>query len=945
MSAPTRIALLVLILAAFSPRPAFGQACSRAWEPGPEGVRWSVPAAHTTPTNILAAVVWDPDQAGPLLPRLVLGGEFDRAGDVAASNIVAWDGSYWYPIGLGLNNKVRSLTVHNGALVAGGDFTLSGATPARHVAYFNNVSWQAFGNGPPVPPDCLASYQGRVWSGGSWVGGTENSFHSWTGSAWVPGPTAGILFGDNPIHNPVVMFSWGDTLAALGSIPGYGIYRIGGLNGDWDEFGEYMYPLRSMALHNNILYIGGVSMPASSGVWAYSTIARTFTLQPFPILNQGLTTALTSYNGRITAAIRSLAVTTQTQVYALADGTPITLGNQISGGDVKGLISFNNNLYAYGPFTRAGNRAATHVARLNGPNWEPLATGFNLPPSTMATFGSALWVAGAFNRIGNIAAQGLAFLNNGQWTAAIPPNGEVLLLAAYSQNVAFGSRLLVGGNFTSAFGIPASRLVSLDNLAPPSPAQVGNGLDSYPLAMTTLSAGGGNNTLIIGGNFVVAGGLTCNRIARLVGGAWQQLGNGFNGTVRALATYNGRIVAAGDFDREGNNGAAHNSIATWSGTAWLDLGTGFNNTVYALAVYNGELYAGGPFTALGGPGGAPMSNIARWNGTTWQPVATGLDGQVNALRVVDGTLVIAGAFTGPPGAPNTLMNIAVWNGSTLRALDRGVNGQVQALATNGSDLYAGGFFTSAGDESTQFFARATPVSEPTITTAPIAALECTGGTATLFAQAAGCTGGTVIWRRNNISLGDGPTGFGSTIVGAGLNVLRIENLAPQDAGTYTADFTCPCGQASTSTTLSVALPVAISAQPTPATFCTGAPLSLSIAVTGTGPIAYQWRQNNAAISGQTSATLNIPITQAASAGTYDCLVSNACNTIISSPTLVTLNCCRADFNGTGGITIQDLFDYLTAWFAQTPSADFNGIGGITLQDLFDFLAAWFARCL
>jgi hypothetical protein len=462
--------------------------------------------------------------------------------------------------------------------------------------------------------------------------------------------------------------------------------------------------------------------------------------------------------------------------------------------------------------------------------------------------------------------------------------------------------------------------------------------------MTTLSAGGGNSTLIIGGNFVVAGGLTCNRIARLATGGWQPLGNGFNGTVRALTTYNGQVVAGGDFDREGNGGPAHNSIATWNGSAWLDLGTGFNNTIYALAVYNGELYAGGPFTALGGPGGAPMSYLARWNGAAWQPVGTGLDGQVNALRVVDGTLVIAGAFTGPPGAPSTLMNIAVWNGLTLRPLDRGVNGQVLALATNGADLYAGGVFTSAGGESTQFFARATPVSEPTIATTPINALECTGGTATLFAQAAGCTGGTVIWRRNGLSLGDGPTSFGSTIVGAGLNVLRIENLVPQDAGTYTAEFNCPCGQVSISATLSVVQPITITTQPAPANFCTGSPLSLSIAVTGTNPIAYQWRRSGAAIPGQTSASLFIPVTQPASAGTYDCLITNACNTVLSNPTPVTLNCCRADFNGVGGVTIQDLFDYLTAWFARAPNAEFDTLPGITIQDLLDFLGAWFARC-
>ncbi len=54
--------------------------------------------------------------------------------------------------------------------------------------------------------------------------------------------------------------------------------------------------------------------------------------------------------------------------------------------------------------------------------------------------------------------------------------------------------------------------------------------------------------------------------------------------------------------------------------------------------------------------------------------------------------------------------------------------------------------------------------------------------------------------------------------------------------------------------------------------------------------------------------------------------------------------CAADFNGDGALSVQDIFDFLGAWFAGTPSADFNGIGGLSVQDIFDFLGAWFAGC-
>ncbi len=56
------------------------------------------------------------------------------------------------------------------------------------------------------------------------------------------------------------------------------------------------------------------------------------------------------------------------------------------------------------------------------------------------------------------------------------------------------------------------------------------------------------------------------------------------------------------------------------------------------------------------------------------------------------------------------------------------------------------------------------------------------------------------------------------------------------------------------------------------------------------------------------------------------------------------NLCPADFNGVNGVTVQDIFDFLTAWLAGSPSADFNGVNGVTVQDIFDFLTAWLAGC-
>lgn len=55
-------------------------------------------------------------------------------------------------------------------------------------------------------------------------------------------------------------------------------------------------------------------------------------------------------------------------------------------------------------------------------------------------------------------------------------------------------------------------------------------------------------------------------------------------------------------------------------------------------------------------------------------------------------------------------------------------------------------------------------------------------------------------------------------------------------------------------------------------------------------------------------------------------------------------CCRADYNQQSGVTVQDVFDFLSAWFAGNPWADFtaNGVGTPSVQSIFDYLNAWFA---
>jgi hypothetical protein len=54
--------------------------------------------------------------------------------------------------------------------------------------------------------------------------------------------------------------------------------------------------------------------------------------------------------------------------------------------------------------------------------------------------------------------------------------------------------------------------------------------------------------------------------------------------------------------------------------------------------------------------------------------------------------------------------------------------------------------------------------------------------------------------------------------------------------------------------------------------------------------------------------------------------------------------CPGDFNRSGDVSVQDIFDFLGAYFAGSLLADVSGDGSVSVQDIFDFLGTYFASC-
>lgn len=139
----------------------------------------------------------------------------------------------------------------------------------------------------------------------------------------------------------------------------------------------------------------------------------------------------------------------------------------------------------------------------------------------------------------------------------------------------------------------------------------------------------------------------------------------------------------------------------------------------------------------------------------------------------------------------------------------------------------------------------------------------------------------------------------------------------------------------------------IRAHPRPSSQCFGTLTTMSVSVDNPGAVSFGWRRNGVPIlvsnnPTANSATFSIPSAKASDNGVYECVVSNACGE--SRSLAAVLKVCVADFNCSGVAGVQDVFDFLTAWFANDTRADVNGSSSLTVEDVFVFLTAWFAGC-
>ena len=169
-----------------------------------------------------------------------------------------------------------------------------------------------------------------------------------------------------------------------------------------------------------------------------------------------------------------------------------------------------------------------------------------------------------------------------------------------------------------------------------------------------------------------------------------------------------------------------------------------------------------------------------------------------------------------------------------------------------------------------------------ITSQPTATQTLCSGSPASFSVTATGTGLTYQWKKN-----------GADIPGATSATYSIPNVSASDAGTYTVVVSgaAPCSPVtSQNAVLNVNQIVAITAQPTGQTLCSGNAANFSVTATGTG-LSYQWKKGGVDIPGATSSTYSIPNVSASNAGDYTVQVSGQtpCTPVTSAIATLAVN--------------------------------------------------------
>ncbi|MBI1379486.1 MAG: hypothetical protein GC161_00155 [Planctomycetaceae bacterium] len=649
------------------------------------GSTWNTVGAGVT-NAVRALAVWD-DGSGP---ALFAAGDFTGAGGAPANRIAKWDGVDWAPLLGGLNGRVNALEVHtdtNGtSLYAGGVFTQASSAQASGIARWNGSLWRPVGAGVASSTTSLA----------------VNALESFSGALYVAGQFTSA--GGQPASN---LAAWnGATYAAVGAGTNNSVFALRTFD---DGSGPSLYVGGSFSLAGGLGT--GSTARWNGSQWSALNGAPVGPVQSFGSLDDGAGPRLYALGAFVTAggdnapriarwdgvsfgplglggvngtvqAVRTFDDGSGPAVYVGGDFT------QIAGQPIAYLARWRD-----GQWSAVGEPLDGSVLAL-----EVLDSGS----------GPALHVGGSFVQAGSLTVKGLAAWDGTVWTGFgggventpgpfVGP-GVVRALAVHDDGS--GAALYVGGSFQFAGGVSANGVARWDGSvwnALPTPLPTG-AFAVYSL----VEWDAGQGPELFAGLFSASLGAPTG-VVRWDGSVWSTLGQGLSGAdlfgviVEELTVFDDgtgeALYAGGAFSNSGTQTVRN--LGRWNGSAWQEVGGGTLGAVRAMAAADDgtgtALFVGGEFTAVG-PTFQPAGGVARFDGALWTPMATTWTGSVLAIggqQLSEGpALLVGGAFTASPGGDSYL---GKWKACGLGSFSSlsGCFGNSVALATLSAGLVQG----------------------------------------------------------------------------------------------------------------------------------------------------------------------------------------------------------------------------------------------------------------
>ncbi len=608
-----------------------------------DGSAWK-PLGDGFDQTVQALTVWN--------GMLVAGGRFGLSGSTPLNRIAMWNGSSWVPLGSGIEQGVvNALAVYNGELIASGNFAIAGGAPMRNIARWNGATWQPLGSGAGTSSNsvfALTIYDSNLVAGGDFLtagGVSVTRVAKWDGANWARVSGADSTVRAMCTHNTNLMI-----VGDLGAIQ---------FNGTNNQYLGVLTNVKGVASYAGSIFIGGFFFIPDGNTLTFD-MARWdgSAWRPLGIGMRGLSNAatvycLTTHDGKLIAG-GNFAVAGGKSARNVAQWD-LSSWSSIGRGTDARVITFgryNGKLVAGGEFNMIGGTDARKIAWWDGAAWQTFGTGFdrlNDQPQyvyiqALAEFNGKLIAAGSFGTAGGVPAKNIAQWNGASWQPLGPgmDDGFVTSLSVYQ------GKLIAGGGFKNIGGVLVGQVAQWDGaswqpmsaglpescqlnmLAVEGAGPVGagyfnntdplRGWDGSQWNMSGLDARGcssasrpiayaaviHNGHLEVGGEFCTPTGVPRGLL----------FGGGLNGTVRALGSYQGDLIAGGAFNLAGGvpaNGIARRQDS--AGGGWSALGAGMTN-VLAIDSFNGDLFVGGDFRHASDSNSA---FLARWRLTPEPP--------------------------------------------------------------------------------------------------------------------------------------------------------------------------------------------------------------------------------------------------------------------------------------------------------------------------------------